>query len=301
MKPEHPAARSKAAAPVAPRLFWTMQAVAGIGMSGVTVAQMIRSTCEAGRAAAWSAASAARVANCDMYSSSCAMRRSRIPVREMIHSSEVSTILSRSAFVSTRAGREEPVPRIIARLSPRVIETPQLDIAAGVDPVADAAARRHSEDFVVDAIVHPVPHEILGHAHGVLDGPHGRPAVADDRRGPHAEKGHPPVFGVVDLLAEVAKRRARQEVTHLGQGRLGDLLLHEVQDGLRGAFDGLERDIADEPVADDHVRLAVEDIPPLDVADEVERGLLEGAERFPRDFVSLAVLLADAHQTDPGR
>src|SRR6267142_2310868 len=79
---------------------------------------------------------AARVANCDMYSSSCAMRRSRIPVREMIHSSEVSTILSRSAFVRTRAGRDEPVPRIMARLSPRVIETPQLHVAGGVDPAA---------------------------------------------------------------------------------------------------------------------------------------------------------------------
>src|SRR5437899_5955243 len=123
-----------------------------------------------------------------MYSSSCAMRRSRMPVREMIHSSDVSTIFSRSAFVRTRAGRDEPVPLIIARLSPRVIETPQLHIAAGVDPAAHAAAGRHSENLVVDAIIHPVRHEILGHAHGVLDGPHGRPAVTDDRRRPHTDE-----------------------------------------------------------------------------------------------------------------
>src|SRR2546425_961604 len=298
MKPEHPAARSKAAAPAAPRLSWTMQAVAGIGMSGVTVAQMIRSTWEATRPADWSAASAARVANCDMYSSSFAMRRSRMPVRDVIHSSDVSTILSRSAFVRTRAGRDEPVPRMIARLSPRVIETLRLHVSAGPDSVGCAVPRSHPEDFVVDAIVHPGPDEILGHAHGVLDGPHGRSAVADDSGRPHTEKRHPPVFGVVDLLAKVAERRAGQEVTHLRQGRLGDFLLHEVKDRLRGALNGLERDISDEPVADDHVGLAVEYVPPFDVADEVERGLLEGSERLPRDLVSLAVLLADAHQTD---
>jgi len=38
------------------------------------------------------------------------MRRSRIPVRETIHSSEVSTIASRSLFVRTRLGVYDPVP-----------------------------------------------------------------------------------------------------------------------------------------------------------------------------------------------
>src|SRR6266850_4315900 len=213
MKPEHPAARSKAAAPVAPRLFWTMQAVAGIGMSGVTVAQMIRSTSEAGRPAAWSAASAARVANCDMYSSSCAMRRSRIPVREMIHSSEVSTILSRSAFVRTRAGRDEPVPRIMARLSPRVIESPHPGVGPGRERRPLRASRRHLENLVVDAVVHAVLDELLRHAHGVLDGAHRRSAVADDGGRPHPQERHAAVLGVIHLLAEVAEGRPRQDVS----------------------------------------------------------------------------------------
>src|SRR5437870_1301598 len=38
------------------------------------------------------------------------MRRSLIPVRVKIQSSVVSTIFSRSAFVSTRSGTYEPVP-----------------------------------------------------------------------------------------------------------------------------------------------------------------------------------------------
>ena len=38
------------------------------------------------------------------------MCRSLIPVRVTIHSSEVSTIASRSAFVSTRSGAYAPSP-----------------------------------------------------------------------------------------------------------------------------------------------------------------------------------------------
>ena len=73
------------------------QAVAGIGTSGVTVAQMMRSmSCgrDAGhlervlRAPSW--------ANSETDSSGLAIRRSRIPVRVWIHSSLVSTSFSRS-------------------------------------------------------------------------------------------------------------------------------------------------------------------------------------------------------------
>src|SRR2546428_9572126 len=215
MKPEQPAARSKAAAPVAPSLSWTMQAVAGIGMSGVTVAQMIRSTWEARRPAELSACSAARVANWDMYSSSAAICRSRMPVREAIHSSDVSTIFSRSAFVRTRSGRADPVPLMTARFSPRVIEPPHPQVRTGRKRRAPIAGRRHPENFVVDAVIHAVLHEFLRHAHRVLDGTHGRPSVADDRRRPDPQERHAAVLGIVHFLAEVAEGRTRHDVSHL--------------------------------------------------------------------------------------
>src|SRR5438309_12084128 len=44
------------------------------------------------------------------------MRRSLMPVRVKIHSSVVSTIFSRSAFVSTRSGTYEPVPTMCTDL-----------------------------------------------------------------------------------------------------------------------------------------------------------------------------------------
>src|SRR5205823_7813833 len=60
------------------------------------------------------ASRAARTANCEVYSSGAAFRRCLMPVRVVIHSSDVSTIFSRSAFVRTPSGYEWPVPRIPA-------------------------------------------------------------------------------------------------------------------------------------------------------------------------------------------
>ena len=73
-------------------------------MSGVTVATMIRSTADACRPACPSAASAAGRARSESASSGAATRRSRIPVRSTIHSSDVSTICASSSFFITRAG-----------------------------------------------------------------------------------------------------------------------------------------------------------------------------------------------------
>ena len=73
-------------------------------MSGVTVATITRSR-SFGSTPAWASASrAAGSARSDIAWSSDANRRSLIPVRSVIHSSEVSTSSARSAFVITRSG-----------------------------------------------------------------------------------------------------------------------------------------------------------------------------------------------------
>ncbi len=64
-------------------------------------------------------ASASRAAGSAMSvsaSSGAAKRRSRMPVRSTIHSSEVSTIVESSAFVITRSGTCTPRPVIPIRL-----------------------------------------------------------------------------------------------------------------------------------------------------------------------------------------
>ena len=73
-------------------------------MSGVMVATMIRSISAAVTPAAVIARRAASNAMSEVVSLAAAIRRSRIPVRLVIQSSEVSTIRSRSALVITRSG-----------------------------------------------------------------------------------------------------------------------------------------------------------------------------------------------------
>ena len=73
-------------------------------MSGVTVATISRSSDVASTPAIASARRAAGIARSEIASPSAAIRRSRIPVRSRIHSSEVSTSRDSSSFVSTRSG-----------------------------------------------------------------------------------------------------------------------------------------------------------------------------------------------------
>src|SRR5438552_6577999 len=300
MKPEQPADRSNAAARRALRASWMMQALAGIGRSGVTVAQITKSRSAAAMPAAISASRAARVANRDIGSSSPAMRRSRIPVRVAIHSSEVSTILSRSPLVSTLSGRADPVPRITARRPARLISFPRRhgQLAGRLDARLARLARRHLRHGIADAVIHVVSVKVKGHADGVLDGARRGTSVTNDRRSLHPQERHTPVLGIVDLLAKPPERRAGQEVPEPRPDRLPDLLPQEMENRLGGAFDRLQRDVADEAVADNDVGLAIEDIAPFNVADEVEGRLLQDPEGLPCDLVALGVLLADTHQPD---
>src|SRR5437867_5689092 len=69
------------------------------------------------------------------------MRRSRMPVRSRIHSSEVSTMCSRSRFVSTRSGTYIPVPVMVA---PRIPSGRRIMVGS---------------DLLSDVLVHPLLHE----------------------------------------------------------------------------------------------------------------------------------------------
>jgi hypothetical protein len=79
--------------------------VLGNTRSGVDVAKMMRSMSVGAMPAAAIARQAACSARSQVVSPGEAMCRCRIPVRSVIHASDVSTIFSRSALVSTRSGR----------------------------------------------------------------------------------------------------------------------------------------------------------------------------------------------------
>ena len=101
------------AAEVAPSLSAMIAAVDGNAMSGVTVATISRSTSLPSTPACASASRAAGSATSDSASSFDAIRRSRIPVRSKIHSSDVSTYCASSSFVTMRSGTLQPRPVIV--------------------------------------------------------------------------------------------------------------------------------------------------------------------------------------------
>ena len=105
---------SNAAALVAPSFCWIKHAVAGNGMSGVIVAQMIKLISSARTPACSIARRAAAAPMSDVHWSAAAMRRSLMPVRVVIHSSVVSSIFSKSAFVKMPSGKLCPIPMMPA-------------------------------------------------------------------------------------------------------------------------------------------------------------------------------------------
>ena len=82
-------------------------------------------------------------------------RRSRMPVRSMIHSSFVSTMAESSSFVITRSGTYEPMPVIAARNPSGAFRSP-LDRERQRRPrsqlAADARLGLASPDRAADAI-----------------------------------------------------------------------------------------------------------------------------------------------------
>ena len=105
-----------------PNLAWSRQAVEGKGTSGVIVATMTRSMSVGFRPARASALAAAWAPMSEGFSPAPAMRRSEIPERVLIHSSEVSTIAESSVLVSLRSGACTPRARMKTESSARLID-----------------------------------------------------------------------------------------------------------------------------------------------------------------------------------
>src|SRR5262245_16748373 len=167
MNPVQPAARSYAAALSAPSRSARIAAVEGNRMSGVTVATISRSISSADTPACSRAARAAGREMSDSASSSSAKRRSLIPVRVTIHSSEVSTSFARSSFVTTLSGTCVPSP---------VIET-GLPFATPIMAVPVSLGRRRKGERSADGQL--VAHRRPGLA--AADRPTHRLEFADER------------------------------------------------------------------------------------------------------------------------
>ncbi len=92
------------------------------------------------------------------------------------------------------------------------------------------------------------------------------------------------------MRADIAKSAA------LGEPVARELLAQEGRHHLGQAFGGLEGDVADEAVADDHIDGALVDVIPFHVAVEVEAAVAEQLAGLLDDLVALDVLFADVEQ-----
>src|SRR5579884_267770 len=142
---------------------------------------------------------------------------------------------------------------------------------------------------------------VLGAARGEPDRVRDRTAAAASVRH-HREAAQPEQVRAavrvrVELRTEPPRRGADEEAAELSPRRRLDLVAQRVEELHDRALEELERDVSREPVGDDHVGGASEQVAALDVAAEVEAVFVaEQPVRLERELVSLLVLLADREQ-----
>ena len=174
-------------------------------------------------------------------------------------------------------------------------------LSAGVSPLPGRAKRRR--DLGQKLVAHHVVAEFDsgGEAFGI------GAAVTLDDDAVEAEK-HPAVGAAwVQPLAQLAKARAREQITDAGAERALHRGAQILADLAGGAFGGLERDVAGETLGDDDVDLAVADVVAFDEADIVEighlpfaqnaAGLADRLETF--DFLNADIEKADGRPLEP--
>src|SRR5688500_4283601 len=185
------------------------------------------------------------------------MCRRSMPVRVLIHSSVVSTIFSRSAFVSTRSGRYLPVPA----MREYILMTPILDELANLQWNALACFDNRRLDGVLER-------ELIG----------GSVALQHDAVEP--DEARSVITARVDALAQPLQRRLSHDPLDVAEQAAPKLLLQECADQSSDAFHRLQRYIADESVADDDVDVRMKDAVALDEADVVQAALREELARL---------------------
>ena len=122
--------------------------------------------------------------------------------------------------------------------------------------------------------------------------------MTDEDPAPHSQERGAPVLLVVQLVLHPPKRSLGEQGAHLRQEGFADLLFQELAEGRRHPLHRLDRDVPDEPVADEDVGFPREEVPPLDVPDEIQPGPPEQIAGVPREVGPLGRLLADADDAD---
>src|SRR6516164_9810263 len=137
---------------------------------------------------------------------------------------------------------------------------------ANAGTVAAQMARRTARlnhdalQFIFNAPVYIFARKFGGYANRILDGIGVRPPVTDYAHTLDAQQRRAAVFGVVHALLEIREGRTREQIAHLPGDRGLERFLQHLLQQIDQAFAHLERNIADEAVADDDVRGAAIDV-----------------------------------------
>src|SRR6185503_1273124 len=240
--PVHAAKTSYAAAFVAPSFRCSVQAHDGRMRSGVVVASTIWSTSSAFTfaisSARWQAISAMSLEPW----SGAAMRRSRMPVRSTIHSSDVSTSFSRSWFVNTRSGTYMPVP---------VMVMPRIPSGRRVMVRLDLLA-----DVLVDALLDERGERV----DRAPERARAARAVADEADAVDAEQRRGAVLLPVDACAQPRQRALHEQRTEHGERVLLHLVTHRAAEEAGRALRGLQEHVAREAIGHHDVARALEQV-----------------------------------------
>src|ERR1035441_5928715 len=127
-----------------------------------------------------------------------------------------------------------------------------------------------AENLFLDLPVDVAAGELGRHPNRVLDGVGVGRAVPDDAPATHAEQRSAAIFGMVQAFSETAERILGKRVPDLAADGSFQRFPQQFLEHVHQPLAHLERHIAGEAVADDHVHFAGVDIASFHVADEVD-------------------------------
>src|SRR4029077_9020645 len=122
--------------------------------------------------------------------------------------------------------------------------------------------------------------EFGSHANGVLDRVRIRRPVSNYADALQAQQGRAAVLRMVKALLEVGECAARKQVPDLPGHRSLQRLFQGGAHQVDHTFGNLQGNVADETIGDDHIDLAVVEVPPLNIPDEIQGKLFQQLEGF---------------------
>src|SRR5580698_7907073 len=224
---------------------------------------------------------------------------SSVPSKQVwvMENASAASASSNTAFDSGKfAARSRPMPQY-CEAWPGKRNASLLMKGWGVPRRLAASSNGGSGKLLFDFFVEARAAEFAGDANGVLDSDSIGTAVADDGDAADAEQRRAAVFGGIGALAETVESVFGEHVADLRFEAALDGFFQHGANVLDQSFADLQRDVADEAVADDHVHIAAEYVAAFDVANEVERKLLQARRGFAGQLVAFHFFFADGKQS----